>query len=229
MKTLIFSILTSLVSTLASWSGSLEFAQISKQVDVPVKQTRIVVEYPFTNTSDKHVSIRRFDAPCACLTAEATGGTKNTNGSVEYSPGESGAIKGILDLGKFKGTIEKKILVWTDADKESNPSIQLNMEVKVPYEIAAFPQALSWKTGGSITSKEFKIKVMGDKPINILSHKSSSKDINYKVETVKKGYEYKVTVTPNGTTKPLFASLRFSTDSKNPRSKRLNCFVSVKD
>ena len=217
-----------LASTLSAWCGSLEFTETSKQVDVPAKHTRVVVEYPFTNTSDKPVSIRRFDAPCACLTAEITGGIKNSKGEVEFSPGEAGIIKGILDLGKFKGTVEKKILVWTDSDKDSSPSIRLSMTVKVPYQIAAFPNALSWKKGGETETKEFLIKVMDENPINILTHKSSSPAITYEIETIKEGFEYKVTVTPKDTAKTTFASIQFTTDSKNPRSKRVTCFMSVK-
>lgn len=64
MKLFSNSLLLLLASTLSAWCGSLEFTETSKQVDVPAKQTRVVVEYPFTNTSDKPVSIRRFDAPC---------------------------------------------------------------------------------------------------------------------------------------------------------------------
>ena len=58
------------------------------------------------------------------------------------------------------------------------------MSVNVPYEIAAFPNALSWKAGKTTTPKEFKVKIMGDKPINRLSYKSSSPKMRYKVEEV---------------------------------------------
>lgn len=229
MKQFLLIFNTSLATTLSAWSGSLDFKDDTMVVDVPVKQTRVIVDYPFTNTSDKPVSIRRFDAPCACLTAETVGGTKAPNSTaVSFEPGESGSIKGILDLGKFKGTIEKKILVWTDSDKDSSPSIRLSMTVKVPYQIAAFPNALSWKKGSAVESKELSIKVMDEKPINIRTHKSSSPAITYKIETIKEGFEYKVTVTPKSTAKTTFASIQFTTDSKNPRSKRVTCFTSVK-
>ena len=218
-----------LIATISSSLASpLTFPSKHQVVEVPVKQTKVTVSYPFTNKSDKTVKIRRFDAPCACLTAETTGGTKVSKGVVSYAPGESGTIKGMLDLGKFKGTVEKKILVWTDSDKDSSPSIRLCMSVKVPHQIAAYPSSLSWKKGGSGEPQEFTIRVTDNSPIHITSHKSSSSDIQYTVETVIEGFEYKVTATPINTTKPLFASIRFTTDSKNPRSKRVTAFVSVK-
>lgn len=102
------------------------------------------------------------------------------------------------------------------------------MTIKVPHQIAAFPHALSWKKGDAPEAKEFVIKVMDEKPINILTHKSSSAAMDYTLETVKEGYEYKVTVTPKSTEAPHFASISLTTDSKNPRSKRVTCFMSVK-
>ena len=100
--------------------------------------------------------------------------------------------------------------------------------LKVPYLIAAYPRSVSWKRGEAPTPKEFTIKVTDSEPIKIVSHKISNPAMEYSVETVKEGFEYKVTVTPKDTNKTVFSAIHFNTDSKEPRYQKVQIFVSVK-
>ena len=228
MKSLI--ILTSLLLAQPSLAvGKLSFETKDKAVDAAADAKVIEVIYPFKNSSKEDVVVMRYDAPCTCMSAQLKGGTPvSEGGPVRFAPGEEGVFKGVFELGNFKGTVDKKIVVWAKGDPEEAPSIMLTTKVTIPYLIAAFPQSLLWNIGEELKPKFITIKVDNADPIKVIKHSCSSPQIDYTMETVKEGFEYKLTVTPKSTEKVLFAALRLTTDSKNPRYKTVQTFITVK-
>lgn len=218
----------SVLFTQALWAD-LSFTTLNKEVEVKSGQERIEALFEFTNTSKDAMTIRKFDAPCTCLSAQFTGGSLDEQtGMPTYQAGAKGAVKGILELGKFKGEINKKILIWSKQDADSSPSVLLTMVVKVPYLITAYPSAHSWNRHEAAKAKVFAIKVMDSEPMQITGYKVSSKNFDCQLETVKEGFEFKLTVTPSSTAKTTFGAIQLTTDSNEPRYKKLQCFVSIK-
>lgn len=228
MKSLII-LTTLLLAELSQAAGELSFENKDKSVSAAADAKKIEVLFPFKNTSSEDVVVERYDAPCSCMSAQLKGGKAiSKGGPVSFSPGEEGVFKGIFELGNFKGTVDKKIVVWAKGDSEEKPSIILSTKVTIPYLIAAFPQSLLWNIGEEVKPKIITIKVDNDKPIKIIKHSCSSPSVDYSMETVKAGFEYKLIVTPKSTDKVLFAAIRLTTDSKNPRYKTVQTFMTVK-
>ena len=228
MKSLIITTVL-LLSQFSMAIGELSFETKVKAVAAAADAKKIEVLFPFKNTSNEEVVVMRYDAPCTCMSAQLKGGTPiSKGGPVRFSPGEEGVFKGVFELGNFKGTIDKKIVVWAKGDAEGSPSIMLTTKVTIPYLIAAFPQSLIWNIGEEPKSKVITIKVDNSEPIKVIKHSCSSPQVDYTMETVKEGFEYKLTITPKSTEKVLFAALRLTTDSTNPRYKSVQTFITVK-
>ena len=209
--------------------ADLSFTTLNKEVVVRKGQESIEALYKFTNTSKEAITIRKFDAPCTCLSAQFTGGSLDEKtGMPTYQAGAKGTVKGILELGKFKGEVNKKILIWSNQDADSSPSVLLTMVVKVPYLITAYPSAHSWNRLEAAEEKVFAVKVTDAEPMQIVSYKVSNKNFDCQLETIKEGFEYKLTVTPTSTAKTTFGAIQLTTDSNEPRYKKLQCFVSIK-
>jgi hypothetical protein len=218
-----------LLAQLSIAAGELTFKNSNMAVSAAADAKKIEVLFPFKNKSTEEVVVMRYDAPCTCMSAQLKGGTPiSKDGPVRFAPGEEGVFKGVFELGNFKGTVDKKIVVWAKGDAEENPSIMLSTKVTIPYLIAAFPQSLLWNIGEELKPKVITVKVDNAEPIKITKHSCSSPQINYTMETVKEGFEYKLTVTPKSTEKVLFAALRLTTDSDNPRYKSVQTFITVK-
>lgn len=208
--------------------ASLDFESRVQEIDVAADSTIIEVLYPFENKTAERVVITEYDAPCACMSAVIQGGRSLKSGAIGFKPGEKGVIKGKFELGNLKGSVTKKILLKTKTESGDLGSVSLESTFHIPFLIAAFPNALSWRIGDELEPKEIKVLVDGDAPIEITKVASSSDQIDYKLVTVKPGFEYVLKVTPKTTKTFLFAAVRLTTDSKNPRYQALSTFITVK-
>jgi len=211
-------------------SAEFTFEKKLKAVTTKPDAEVINVEFDFQNNSDEVITIVNFDAPCSCMGARLK--REDKKNSLVFEPGAKGKIIGVLEFGTFKGTIDKVITIRTDQDKGKDPSIVLTCRVTIPVLIATDKEQLNWKVGAKLEPKEFRIKVSeeSETPIKIVNHKHGfgvSDVFDYKLETIKEGREYKVTVTPLKTTEPSIGVVKFYTDSKIPRYKLVQIFLLV--
>lgn len=228
ITTLVFTLCGLAFSAFLTNAQNLTFDSKVQKVPTAADTQKLEVFFPFKNNSKEVVHITQYDAPCSCMSAMITGGTVQQDGTVKVAPGESGVVKGIFDLGNAKGKLKKKIMLWTGADKKDAPSIVLESEVVIPKLIEAVPKSLIWVVGSQPTTKTISIKVNDTKPINIVKHMCSNTNLGYQLKTIKPGFEYQLEVTPKSTAIPIFAAVRMTTDSKNPRFKSLQTFMTVK-
>lgn len=209
-------------------SAGLDFDQSVKTVNAQADTKLLEVLFPFKNTTSKTIHITKYDAPCSCMSAVIKGGSIQSDKTVKFAAGEEGVVKGIFDLGNAKGKLNKKIMLWAADDSADKPSMVLEARVTIPKLIEASPKSLSWPVGSEPTTKTISIVVHDKKPIRIVKHAGSSPKLSYELKTVKEGFQYELVVTPESTEKPLFGAVRLSTDSKNPRFKSLQTFMTVK-
>lgn len=220
-----FFILGLAVSNLSA--GVFTFEATTKEVTAKPDDKILEILFPFKNNSDEAIDITAYDAPCSCMSAKLKGG-KNQGSAVRFEPGDEGVVKAVFELGNLKGSVDKKIFLWTAGDSKEKPSIELTTRVTVPELISATPTSLVWPLNAALDSKEIIIKVAGDKPTKVTGVVSSNSNIDCEIITVKEGEEYKLKVTPKSTEKILFASVKISTDSPIDRFKSLQTFVTVK-
>lgn len=224
----IFSKLICSALSLNTLCAEIIFSQTEVKIDAAADAKEVNAQFPFKNSGNEPVVVQRFDAPCSCMFAKLEGGTEQKDGSIVIAPGEKGVFKGRFELGNFKGTVDKKIVIWMDQDPDDKPSVFLNTQVSIPYLIAAFPQSLMWKVGEEVVEKTIEVKVDHSEPIKVIKHTSSSSNFSYEFITKEEGQLYQLRVKPKSTDKVTFAAIRLTTDSANPRYKTVQTFMTVK-
>ena len=210
----------------AEFTFDKKLKEVTTRPDVEV----VKVEFEFQNNTKEPITILNYDAPCSCMEARLVR-PKNKN-SLVFAPGEKGTVVGMLEFGTFKGTIDKVIKIRTDKDKGDEPSIILTCRVNIPVLIGTSKESLEWQVAGKLEPKEFIIKVADESqtPIKIVKDTPGfgvSDVFSYKLETIKDGREYKVTVTPLTTAEPSIGVVKFYTDSEIPRYKLVQIFLLV--
>ncbi|MGJ8656306.1 MAG: hypothetical protein ACSHX6_07640 [Akkermansiaceae bacterium] len=211
-------------------SAELTFEKKLKEVTTKPDVEVVNIEFDFVNNTDEVIKIVNYDAPCSCMEARLNRADKKN--SLVFAPGDKGTLIGMLEFGTFSGTIDKVIKVRTDKDVGDEPSIILTSRVTIPKLIATDKETLVWQVGDKLEAKEFSIKVDAESatPIKVVEHKygfGTDEMFDYKMETMKEGREYKVTVTPLKTDAPTMGVVKFYTDSTIARYKMVQIFLLV--
>lgn len=181
----------------------------------------LTIDFPFTVTGDKEVTIKKFTAPCSCLSAEISDG-----GRLTWKPGESGVVRGIFELGTFKGTVEKHIILFLEKQREP---LSLILKVTIPELMKVEPPTLNWPIGGEATPKSFKITMHGEEPIKLLEVTVSNPKFTHDLVEIRKGEEYQLTITPTTVEGRALGMVRMRTDSSISRHQRYQAFVMVRN
>ena len=215
-----FFFVFSLVSLKAEMVFKTQLIEIYAAADAKV----VSADFPF-EIKGGTTQIVSYDAPCSCLTAKVFPLMPDRTTKLRWSEGEQGKIVGRFEMGNFKGTIDKAVLIKIRGKEEP---IQLVVRVHIPVLFAISPATHQWELNGPRTPKVFKIKVNHSKPINILKTMGVMQGFKYEQKTIQAGQEYEVTVTPESTASPGMGRLAFLTDCEIARHKRHQVFAVIK-
>lgn len=202
-------------------AAGLEFKELTVNQDAAVNATIVTTDFPFTNASDKPVTITKSDPGCTCLKVEVSGG------KLSYQPGESGVIRTTFDVGNSTGDVEKGVAVWLDDDPAAKPSVYLKVNFHIPVLVNLEPKTLSWEIGGKAESKTIHIKIADGSTINILDVKSKA-SFKTELKIVEKGSAYELVVTPKSVDGPDLSVIRIETDSRVAKQKTQQAFAVVR-
>lgn len=204
MKSLLLSTLLTLLS---QWAlAGLEFDSLRKDAHLAADENEVTTEFRFTNTSDKTVTIRQYDATCSCIDAKIEGG------KLVYQAGEKGLLRTVFDMGQFSGVVDKQVLLYVDDDPEDEPSITLTTRVHIPVLVQVEPKTVKWAVGKESAPQKVKVTMDHDEPIRILRVSGTSDRISHEVKTIVEGKEYELVLTPDNTEKPGLGIIRIETD-----------------
>lgn len=219
--------LTLFLSCVALLNASAEMVFKTKLVEVRAAADAKVVtaDFPFEVKGSEGAEIISHEAPCSCLSAQVFPLKSDRSTKLKWADGETGKIVGRFEMGNFKGTVDKAILLNL---KGSDEKIQLVVRVHIPVLFQVEPSTHKWELNGPKTPKVFKIKVNHTEPIHILKHMGQMEQFPYEVKTIKNGWEYEVTVTPKNTAVPSLGRLAFFTDCPIKRHKRHQVFTVVR-
>lgn len=185
----------------------------------------VTAEFPFEIKGAEGAEIISREAPCTCLSADVLPHNPDRSAKLKWAEGEAGKIVGRFEMGNFKGTVDKAILLKMRGQEEP---IQLVVRVTIPVLFAIEPSTHNWEVGGALIPKVFKIKVNHSEPIHILKTMGQMDDYPYEIRTIKDGWEYEVTVVPKSTESPGMGRLAFYTDCKIERHKRHQVFTVIR-
>lgn len=211
------------LSSLAHAGGGLAFEKTRVDAKVAAEAKKLSVPYTFTNTSGKDVTIARWDSACSCLNARIKGG------KMTYKPGEKGEIVVDFELGSFSGHQVKTVLLWTTVDPAEKPSTVLSVGITIPEWFKVTPgTTIFWEKGAAAEARAFSILVTSGRPLHITGHSGTNANFPYRLETIREGREYRLTVTPKSTAAPAVGMIVLRTDADTPRYKSQRVFVGVR-
>jgi len=210
-----FTRLLPLLAVLLSFTGTKAQAQL--KWDHPVQQfhrvpedKEIIAHYSFKNIGTTPVTIKTMRSSCGCTTPHLD---KKT-----YAPNEIGEVTVRFVFGDRKGWYHKGVTITTD-DKTAEPAIlNLNIEIRDPVTLA--PALVFWKTGEPVAAKGVQFSADPTQPVHIKSVTSSNPRLTAKLDTIKAGEQYSISVLPADTAQKESAEISVQTDfpSDAPRA-----------
>lgn len=213
--------LVPLFLSLALARGGIVFPEVLKQVEAPADARTVTTDFEFSNTGDKPVTIRHYDAACSCMSVQVK------DSKLLYQPGEKGVIRTIFDLGNFAGTIDKVVAIWMEGDRDDAPSVRLTVRVHIPELVKVEPKTLRWTLGGTPAPHSLKILIQHDKPVRITKVSGTNENFRHELVTIQDGREYEIKVTPAGLASPGIGILRIETDCDVGRHRIQQAFLVV--
>ncbi len=166
-------------------------------------------KFAFRNAGKTPVTVRKVQTSCGCTSANLV---KNT-----YAPGEQGEISVKFTFGDRKGPHRKIISVTTDEKPEPT---ELSLQVWIHEPLTIAPALVFWKTGETNAAKSVQLNSESGTPVHVKSVTSSNPRIAAKLEPIKAGEQYAISVTPADTTRKESAEITVETDfpADQPRS-----------
>ncbi len=220
MKILFWCFLLSAFTNLVS--AQMVFKKPVVEVTVAPDAKEIIAEFPF-KVDEKGAEIKNYDAPCTCLSARIEPLMPDHSVRLKWAPGETGKVQGKFELGNFKGTVEKAIVL----NMIGQDAIQLIVRVTIPDLVSMTPVTQRWVQGEALSEKIYHLKVGGDVPINITEIKGTNPNFPYELVTKKEGWEYEIRVTPKSLSTQMLGMIRIKTDSKYKRFKKMQLFAVI--
>lgn len=160
------------------------------EVDCTIEQKTLMVSFPFRNTGTQVVDITQTKSTCGCITTGLD--------QVTYAPGESGSLDVVFAIGNRSGRQQKLIRVLVQPEDGSEPQqVRLTLVARIPEWLRLSHRSASWRMDDPAPqAKTFRISVLRDQPIIVLSATATSNAFTTEVKTIEHGRLYDVIVTP---------------------------------
>jgi len=189
-------------------SATLDFKEMSKEINAAADVLTVTGDFEFTNKSDKPITITKADPGCSCVSVQVS------EGKLRYEPGESGTVRAKFDMTNFSGTVDKVIVLFLNDDPADKPSQVLKLKVNIPVLVGIEPKTVKWDLGAKSEPQKIKIKMIEGQTIHVTAIKSSSDAFACELKTVEDGKHYELVVTPREMNTPGIGVFRIETDCK---------------
>ena len=127
----------------------IEFSQQIYNFGIAGQQESIVHDFLFKNTGTEVLEIKGIETACGCTVAQPSARI--------FNPGAGGHIRATFETGRYNGSQEKKILIFTN--DPLNPEIELKFTGKITREIGLQPEAVFFGEVSNVEKEERKVKV----------------------------------------------------------------------
>lgn len=156
--------------------------------------------FAFQNTGTATVTVKSIRSSCGCTTARLE---KKT-----FAPGERGELTAKFTFGDRRGVHRKMITVKTDDGQQQ----ELNFVVNIYEPLTITPALVFWKVGQPAEPRAIQLTTEPGTAVRVKSVTSSNPRLSAKLQTVKAGEQYVVSVTPADTAQKEAAQLTVETD-----------------
>ena len=171
--------------------AQMQWEQPSQQFRRAPQDEGLDVRYRFRNGGREAVTVVAIKPACGCTSVQLE---KKT-----YRPGESGEIEVRFTFGGREGEQWKTIEVETDPPYGAATVVDLRVTIHDPLKLET--SLVFWRCGDGGEAKAVQITATASEPVQIKRVISSNPRIEVKLETVKVGEHYVVTVRPTDTSR----------------------------
>ncbi len=198
-------LLTSMPSMAAA---TIEFEKTSFDIGTPLEGEKVKAVFPFKNTGDAELEIKKLRASCGCTDAKAT--------QVKVLPGKSASIEAVFSSSGFRGPIGKTISVATNDPDHPTTTLSIVGEVLPIADLTPPQTTLGNLKPHSTTETEILITPLVKQKFKILSVDGGTKQVTVKAfdKTPRADgkYSVKVQVTAGEAPERIFGQLSIVTD-----------------
>src|SRR3954469_6449324 len=201
MKTPILAFILSMVMCLGT-RAELKWEQTSAELHPAAADKQAVGHFKYENTGKTPVHFKSVHASCGCTTAQSQ--------KEEVPPGEKGEITATFNIGDRTGQQVKQVTVETD--DAAHPVTVLTLKTNIPQLLELQPNFVFWQTGDESKPKTVVAKAGKDVPITDLEVRSTSPQLDVKVDKGPAAGQFKINIQPKQTAGPAFATLTVKPD-----------------
>ena len=202
-----------------AFAGDLTFSQKIIEVQAKPDQKRVEVDFKFECSGDSAAEIKNLNVACSCLEAQLS-----NDGRLLWEPGQEGYIRGIFEVGTFKGTVPKEIsVIMKDGSRHD-----LTVRLQAPESLKIEPRTLKWTENSPAEKQAFTLTVNEEYPLNVVGVSGTNEEkFPLELETVEEGKTYKIWVTPTETKIKGFGRVRVTTDSSYKNHQVYDAYTAV--
>lgn len=213
----IFYLLTSILCFSPSLHAGLTWERTVHESKAAITDKQADIAFPFKNTGEHPVTIRRIHSSCGCTVARLD--------QKIYQPGEEGRVEAVFTFGHRKGRQEKTLIVETDSSE--TPREVLLLRVEIPDTIRVNKDRLTWEVGDPLEEQSFEITAAEETgQLEIKSLRPLGNGFDARVEEIEPVRTYQIAVRPRTTEHPQRSVVRVEvTDGRSNRTLNLQAMV----
>ena len=185
--------------------SELKWEQTSVDLKPALGDKQAVAHFKYENVGNTPVHFKSVHASCGCTTAQ----TQNER----VAPGEKGEIIATFNIGGRTGTQVKTVTVQTDDPDAARSTTVLTLKAAITPLLEIQPALVYWQNGEEPKPKVITAKANKDAAIKKLDVASSTPDFTVKVDAGSAPNEFRISVQPRDTSKPVYATLTIKPDS----------------
>jgi hypothetical protein len=218
MKTPLFGITLS-VLLCATVRAELKWEQTSLELHPGVGDKQAIGHFKYQNVGKTPVRFKSVKTSCGCTAAQSQ--------KEEVPAGEKGEITATFNIGDRTGTQVKTVTVQTDDPDQAHANTILTLKAVLPEMLTINPTFVFWKGGDDPLEKTITVKAGKDFPAKNLKVTTSNPEFVAKVDSGSNSGEWKISVRPNETTRPIAGVLTIQPELPGAPSRAFYANVSV--
>ena len=185
--------------------AELKWEQTSVELHPTFSDKQAVAHFKYENVGKTPVHFESVHASCGCTTAQTQ--------KDEVPPGEKGEITATFNIGGRTGTQVKTVTVQTDDPDPTHATTQLTLKAVIAQLLELQPMFVIWRSGEEPKPKFITAKANKDAGITKLDVVSSVPNFTTKVDPGSAPNEFRISVQPKDTAKPVYTTLTIKPDS----------------
>lgn len=159
------------------------------QYQAKVGEEVVAFEFPFSNQTDRPITITSVKPGCSCTTV--------TLDKYTYAPGEKGVVHVVFD-GQGLSLLQEKTIQVFSHDAPAQPTL-LNLRVTIPFWLKITPQVLSWPIGSEPIEKTALVTLEPAGGLRIMAITANDPTIKAILQPDTDARTYRIAVTPDST------------------------------